>query len=273
MHFIERSTICLQKLYAVIKPISFFLLFLIAIIVGGCAYLSSNYVKGETAYFKGKITVTSKNRLFQMIAGKKITKLVLDCVGGDVNSAIEIGYWIFNNQINIQVDGNCLSSCANYLFPAGKNKYISPTGLLGWHGNIQHLQITGKYNHKYDINPNESCKMNRQKTDKAADIAKTINNLIKREQKFYKLIGVDEYVCYVGKMSPYNAYNFFTLSPQDMQYFGIDSVTVADNYFKKIIAYQKKYPEKPFIQYIELDPKIVEGNRPKPETTRPVKDK
>lgn len=129
-----------------------------------------------------------------MVAGRKITKIVLNCGGGDVSAAIEIGYW-----------------------------------------------------------------------------TKKINNLVKKEQKFYKLIDVDEYVCWVGKMPPYNAYNFFTLSPQDMQYFGIDSVTIDDNYFNKIIAYQKKHPEKPFIQYIELDPKIVEGNRPKQETTRPVK--
>ena len=41
-------------------------------------------------------------------------------------------------EVNVVVDGVCLSSCANYLFTAGRWKKIR-SGIVGFHGNIQAL--------------------------------------------------------------------------------------------------------------------------------------
>ncbi len=47
-----------------------------------------------------------------------------------------LGEWVFANKIDIEVNDYCLSSCANYVFTAGKNKYISNKAIIGFHGGL-----------------------------------------------------------------------------------------------------------------------------------------
>ena len=48
-----------------------------------------------------------------------------------------IGEWIFDHEIDVIVDEICFSSCANYIFTAGKNKIIEKDAIVGWHGSEQ----------------------------------------------------------------------------------------------------------------------------------------
>ena len=48
-----------------------------------------------------------------------------------------IGEWVFDHQLDVIVDELCFSSCANYIFTAGKNKIIGKDAIVGWHGSEQ----------------------------------------------------------------------------------------------------------------------------------------
>ncbi|WP_197714550.1 hypothetical protein, partial [Klebsiella variicola] len=54
--------------------------------------------------------------------------------GGDIETAINIGRIIYDRGISIEVRRLCLSSCANYLFPAARNKIINYGSIIGFHG-------------------------------------------------------------------------------------------------------------------------------------------
>ncbi|HGE8268061.1 TPA: hypothetical protein ACGD2I_002570 [Aeromonas hydrophila] len=47
---------------------------------------------------------------------------------------MDFGEWVFNKKLDVQVDGYCLSSCANYVFPAANNKLLGRHAIIGYHG-------------------------------------------------------------------------------------------------------------------------------------------
>lgn len=60
--------------------------------------------------------------------------LVIRSLGGDINPAIEISEEIQRGNFTIVVHEICASSCANYIFIAGKKRVVLPEGLLLFHG-------------------------------------------------------------------------------------------------------------------------------------------
>jgi hypothetical protein len=52
--------------------------------------------------------------------------------------------------------------------------------------------------------------------------------LARREEAFYAQIGVDGFVCWFGKLPPYDVGEFYALSAADMAGFGVRDVTVRD---------------------------------------------
>ncbi|MGX9608655.1 hypothetical protein [Acinetobacter sp. T63] len=47
---------------------------------------------------------------------------------------MDLGDLVYVHQLNVEVGQYCFSSCANYVFPAGKVKYLNWCSQLGWHG-------------------------------------------------------------------------------------------------------------------------------------------
>ena len=62
--------------------------------------------------------------------------LVINCLGGDTYSGVKMGIDIQKRELKVIVEGLAVSSAANYLFLAGKEK-IFKNGVVGFHGNAQ----------------------------------------------------------------------------------------------------------------------------------------
>lgn len=62
----------------------------------------------------------------------------MDSGGGDAEAGLAIGEFIAKANVDIEVQGICVSSCANYIFTAGRNKILNK-GIVGYHGNITAL--------------------------------------------------------------------------------------------------------------------------------------
>ena len=83
----------------------------------------------------GLISSESVQQFLQLLSGPKEIKTVhLRSGGGDVVATMEIGREIRRRGIDIVVDGYCYSSCANYLFIAGRKKSVVGGGMLLLHG-------------------------------------------------------------------------------------------------------------------------------------------
>ena len=65
-------------------------------------------------HYVGSITAAKNAALFEAyqtrIAG--INWLIISSDGGEVNVSMELGDWVFENQLNVKVIERCFSSCA-----------------------------------------------------------------------------------------------------------------------------------------------------------------
>ncbi|MDO5687318.1 MAG: hypothetical protein Q4G42_08070 [Neisseria sp.] len=70
-----------------------------------------------------------------------IDTLVITSRGGEIGLGIGLGQLVFDHGLNVDIPDYCFSSCANYVFPAGKIKYLHRHATLGWHGGaMQEIQ-------------------------------------------------------------------------------------------------------------------------------------
>ncbi len=139
------------------KKLIYVILFLL-LQISGCATFDSNQqdTKPETKIFieqdntlnfVGSINEEANLRLFNLYQQSKIkpTKLKISSLGGNVLEGLRLGNWVFDNELDVIVDKVCASSCANYVFPAGKIKYLHKHSALIWHGNSYQEDINENY--------------------------------------------------------------------------------------------------------------------------------
>lgn len=64
-----------------------------------------------------------------------ISAIVLDTPGGDMAASMRIGRRLFRDKAKIIIDGECSSSCANYLAPLGHRKlHVTEGSFIAMHG-------------------------------------------------------------------------------------------------------------------------------------------
>lgn len=83
--------------------------------------------------FEGVIKPGSESE-FKEKVNEDVREIILNSGGGSVRVALEIAKEIERRNLNVTVNDFCISSCANYLFLAGKVKRIN--GLVGFHGSV-----------------------------------------------------------------------------------------------------------------------------------------
>ena len=182
-----------------------------------------------TAVYSGDIT-RENNRLFLLsVEAQPVSSLEISSGGGEVDAAIELGYWIHAHDIDVVVTDYCLSSCANYIFPAGKEKIIRQGAVVAWHGNYRHLLETGLWR---DEIPVRMSKFGEDRNTATHRIQMQVHRLVALEDAFFRVINLNGYICWFGKMAPYQVPDFYSLSREDMARFGLKGVHVPVDYEK-----------------------------------------
>ena len=95
---------------------------------------------GQIQYF-GEITAEKNTVAYKLYeeSNVKPLRLIISSPGGTVDYGIQLGEWILSKQLDVEIGDYCISSCANYVFTAGKNKILRKNSLLGWHGGLLQL--------------------------------------------------------------------------------------------------------------------------------------
>jgi hypothetical protein len=169
-------------------------------------------ISGDSIVFEGRIDGPSAARFVELARDPAIRRVVITSRGGLVAPALDMADAIRDRGLDVEVPRACWSSCANYIFPAGREKRLGHARAIGWHGNMTHvlwLDQTGK-------------------GQWGAPLMAEARDLARRESIFFRRIGVDGYVCWFGKRPPYDMPDFYALRVVDMARFGITGVTVAD---------------------------------------------
>jgi hypothetical protein len=101
------------------------------------SYLRDEPVRCDTLTLNGDINsqtfIDARDCLVRSAAAEK-TFVVKDSGGGDGYAALALGILIHRHHWDVEVIGNCPSACANWIFPAGKTKYLNSESMLLFHG-------------------------------------------------------------------------------------------------------------------------------------------
>lgn len=166
----------------------------------------------DAIVFRGRIDAVSAAAFLALLQDAAVTRLVITSPGGFVAPALDMAEAIHARGLDVEVPEACMSSCANYVFPAGRRKVTGRPGTVGWHGNMAHVLYLHQNGHGHWPEP----------------VIAEARGLARREAEFFRRAGVDGFVCWFGKLPPYQAEDFYWLPVEDMERFGIRDVTVRD---------------------------------------------
>lgn len=101
-------------------------------------------VQGDTITNAGNFSKASSAAFDAAVAGVRrgqLTRLVISSGGGDTVAGRHVGRWVRDMALVVEVDVICFSSCADYVFPAGRARVIRADAFVGWHGNERQFEV------------------------------------------------------------------------------------------------------------------------------------
>lgn len=166
-------------------------------------------------YYHGNLDLEANQKLFTLYEQSHPKPKILQITsgGGDTMLGLDLGEWIFAKQLDVEVVRYCASSCANYIFTAGKRKILRPDSIVFWHGGA----------HQKDL---ESL-AKRQGPEALAHFRAWRD----REDLFFKTIGINGKITTYGQSKHFNRFwsgywgrAGFDYSVEDMKKFGISHI-------------------------------------------------
>jgi hypothetical protein len=213
------------------------------------------HVQGDTLYYTGNFSKASSSAFDAAVAGiarGQVTHLVISSGGGDTVEGRHVGRWVRDMALVVEVDVICFSSCADYIFPAGRARVIRADAFVGWHGNERtfHVQAARDGKRLEDLLaqyvPKDASPEQRAAFFK--DFAETTRVTQKDEADFYAKLGLNDAfaVCAVGdileKRPGYAGQIGWGFSLADMARFGMThTVYLGDGTYEKVSARFRQY--------------------------------
>lgn len=164
--------------------------------------------------------------------------------GGQIHVAMAIGREIHRRRLDVEVDRLCHSSCANYLFTAGRNKYLQSADQVRFHGGalqpdfvaaaLQLVEQGRQMLDGEDIPPDMDMELFRELCGLAAGLPINAATNILAEKAFFEEIGVSALTPVYGQYGEYSGWfddgvhdNFSYLS-EDYALLGVGNVMVSE---------------------------------------------
>lgn len=128
--------------------------------------------------YRGILSAAANEKLFALYshADPKPTVLAISSGGGNTNLGMDVGEWIAANKLDVVIERYCASSCANYIFTAGNNKYLYRDSIVLWHGSSLRMS------------PSENFLVHNNRMDDGQ----------LREKRFFQRINVNPEICSHG---------------------------------------------------------------------------
>ena len=185
--------------------------------------------------FTGLITLESVTAFINGAGDGKYARIVLDSPGGNVADALVLGNWIVDHELDVEVKKDCVSSCANYLFAAGRRKIIDDGAVIVWHGSIGQKNFRER-GARCDQRIRELERSSGDPLDKPReDLANErawcawYPTVVAAERAFFTRVGLDEYITRMGQ-EPKNFEAIWTVPVSVMNRMGLNNVEVRATY-------------------------------------------
>lgn len=195
--------------------------------------------------YSGKIDVQGFKKLKLLYDNAKIkpTLLVVTSSGGKGNAGMDMGFWVYENKLDVEIPCFCASACANFIFTAGRTKILGRAALLMWHGgshqpnlfsqidNISNNVINiGSYQASYEKDAKCTFGQTKEECKRIYEKALYIGKF--KESLFFYTLGLDQNIPYYGQLPYYtskidlSSYGGFYYSLKDMKRMGILNISV-----------------------------------------------
>ena len=185
-------------------------------------------IRGQELYYRGYLDEDHIDQVEALLASHpEITRLSIGSGGGDVKLGMRLGDLVTEHGLDVRVLAPfCASSCANYVFPSGKRKFIDEGAVVFWHGSPLLPDAASVTETHVDANGNsttvtyegESLREYNRRPDVVAGNEKDrLENM-----EFFARRGVDGRVTIFGHQIECDCN--WTFSVEDMAMFGIRDV-------------------------------------------------
>jgi hypothetical protein len=211
-------------------------------------------LEGDRVRYAGELTDAGFAALRSIVRGKPVHTLTITSAGGEVNAGMDFGEWTFERRLDLEVDDICLSSCANYVFPAARNKLIRPGALVAWHGSARQHGLMENLEREIDgrVRSLAGPQRDRERQRMRRATADYLERSQRRQDAFFQRIRVEEFVTRVGA-EEYGMSGLYFLSVEDMSRFGITNVIAPPDYERSDVAAIKQRHQVE-ITYLKLRP-------------------
>lgn len=192
------------------------------------------YSRYNIIYYEGTLSQSGNDAVKKIYndSKRKPNLLLINSDGGDILLGMELGRWVYENRLDVQVNNECFSSCANYVFPAGNNKYIGKHALIGFHGGAS----SESFNNTLESEVNEMYShLPKEEKDKKVqlmleEMKQYLTTAKQKEKEFYSLIDVQQRITTFGDQEKYQKYNNdyvgWYYNPEDFAFFGVTKIMV-----------------------------------------------
>jgi hypothetical protein len=193
--------------------------------------------------YSGLITHEANEGVFDLYrsASPKPQVLLIESQGGSAGAGLELGAWVFENGLHVQIDTYCFSSCANYVFPAGRTRVLAAHAALMWHGGVTQPitpeELSGVLDETLAGLPEEQRREfleQHSREELLEQLRQSLTAIVARESYFFRRIGVDQRITTLGHLYERELlrgegfYMGWDFSLEDMARLGIRDVIVKD---------------------------------------------
>ena len=190
---------------------------------------------GDVAVFVGP---TDPDRVDAFIGGhadRSIRRVLLDSPGGDIRAALRLANWIVDRGADIEVVGLCASSCANYLFAAGRCKIIDDGAIVLWHGSARQadfrvrLDDCGRRIDELTHAGGELVDRYQRALTETIAICSFLHQAVVEQDAFFARVGADEIITRMGQ-EPHDFHAIWTVPVDLMARLGYHGVEAPADY-------------------------------------------
>lgn len=182
---------------------------------------------GTALWFDGLIDDDSVSTVEHLLQQDPVTTLYIRSAGGSAVAGIRLGERVRDAGLTVNVQSYCLSSCANYVFTAGKTRIIN--GVVAWHGGVEQKDFREAYLCGRSVSSLYGHDMGTIPAERRESVVEEWRAIRDHERQFFDSIGVNPYITRAGQ-EPVLHPGDHTYSVADMQRLGLISITAPDGY-------------------------------------------
>lgn len=191
--------------------------------------------------YSGLITREANAGVFELYqsAEPKPQALLIESQGGSADAGMELGDWLFETGLQVQIDTYCFSSCANYVFPAARTRLLAPHASLMWHGGVTQPitrdELVGVLEETLDgLSEEERQQLLREhsRDELLQQLQQSLAAIVARESYFFRKLGVDQRITMLGHLYEHELlegaghYMGWDFSLEDMARLGIRHIAI-----------------------------------------------